>query len=71
MTTFSEISLDEMFPDSDGKPIADNTEQFNRPDGEKFLSPVELSQRLDQERSRADIFAAKLRELGINPEEMA
>jgi Uma2 family endonuclease len=49
-----------------------------RPDGEKFLSPVELSQRLDQERSRADqersradIFAAKLRELGINPEEMA
>jgi Uma2 family endonuclease len=55
-----------------------------RPDGEKFLSPIELSQRLDQERSRADqersradqersradILAAKLRELGINPEDL-
>ncbi len=42
-----------------------------RPDGERFLSPVELSQRLGQERSRADLLAAKLRELGINPEEIA
>ena len=41
-----------------------------RPDGQQFLSPVELSQRLDQERSRADLLAAKLRELGINPEEI-
>jgi Uma2 family endonuclease len=41
-----------------------------RPDGERFLSPVELSQRLGQERSRADLLAAKLRELRINPEEI-
>jgi Uma2 family endonuclease len=76
-----------------------------RPDGERFLSPVELSQRLEQqrsraereqqradqerqraeqersraelsqrqaeqERSRAEKMAAKLRELGVNPEEI-
>ncbi|MGB8700564.1 MAG: Uma2 family endonuclease [Thermosynechococcaceae cyanobacterium] len=29
MTMFAEVSLDELFPDSDGKPMADNTEQFN------------------------------------------
>lgn len=28
MTTFSELSVEELFPDSDGKPMADNTEQF-------------------------------------------
>jgi Uma2 family endonuclease len=28
MTTFSTVDLDLLFPDSDGKPMADNTEQF-------------------------------------------
>jgi Uma2 family endonuclease len=28
MTTFSELSVEELFPESDGKPMADNTEQF-------------------------------------------
>jgi Uma2 family endonuclease len=28
MTTFADIDLDQLFPDSDGKPIADNTVQF-------------------------------------------
>ncbi|MCG9889458.1 MAG: Uma2 family endonuclease [Thermosynechococcaceae cyanobacterium MS004] len=62
-----------------------------RPDGQRFLSPIELSQVAAQERSRADLeqqradfeqqranlaqqraeaFAAKLRELGINPDEV-
>jgi Uma2 family endonuclease len=46
-----------------------------RPDGEPFLTPVELRQQFEQERQRneatqaqADRFAARLRELGVDPE---
>ncbi len=45
------------------------------PDGQRFLTPVELAQQRDQERQRADEaqqradrLAAKLQELGIDPE---
>jgi Uma2 family endonuclease len=48
-----------------------------RPDGRKFLTSVELDQRAEQERERADLaqaqadrLAARLRELGVNPEQV-
>lgn len=55
-----------------------------RPDGDPFLTPVELAQERDQarqqaeeerqraeeERQRADRLAARLRELGVDPEEV-
>ena len=54
-----------------------------RPDGQKFLSPVELDQllqqskiqvwqeqqRAEQERKRADRLAERLRALGIDPDD--
>lgn len=36
--------------------------------GNLFLSPLELRKSLEQEKSRADCLAAKLKELGINPD---
>ncbi|GIV15048.1 MAG: hypothetical protein KatS3mg022_0483 [Armatimonadota bacterium] len=42
--------------------------QLFTPDGRKFLSFVELGQLAEAERQRADRFAAKLRDLGIDPE---
>ncbi|WP_299403562.1 Uma2 family endonuclease [Acaryochloris sp. IP29b_bin.148] len=46
-----------------------------RPDGEKFLTPVELYDRAEQERERAESaeaktqrLAARLRELGVDPD---
>ncbi|EAW37897.1 Uma2 family endonuclease [Lyngbya sp. PCC 8106] len=58
--------------------------EIYRPDGEKFLTPVELDQlrqqerqraeqaeqELEQERQRAERFAERLRELGVNPDEL-
>jgi Uma2 family endonuclease len=48
-----------------------------RPDGRRFLRPVELDaiaqqeyERAEQERERAEKLAARLRELGINPDEI-
>ncbi len=47
------------------------------PDGQRFLTYVELAahrqaaqQRAEEERRRADKLAAKLRELGVNPDEL-
>ncbi|MFM7221101.1 MAG: hypothetical protein ACKO21_13000 [Nodosilinea sp.] len=36
--------------------------------GQLFLSPVELRQRAEQEKARADRLAAKLKALGVDPE---
>jgi Uma2 family endonuclease len=48
-----------------------------RPDGRRFLTSVELAQRVKQERDRADSaqaqvnrLAARLRELGVDPEQV-
>jgi Uma2 family endonuclease len=38
--------------------------------GQLFLSPVELRQRAEQEKARADRLAAKLKALGVDPEEV-
>jgi len=38
--------------------------------GQLFLTPVELRQRAEQEKSRADRLAAKLKALGVDPEEV-
>ncbi len=38
--------------------------------GKLFLTPVELRQRAEQEKSRADRLAAKLKALGVDPEEV-
>lgn len=40
------------------------------PDGRKFLTTVELNQEMTKEKQRADRLAAKLKELGIDPEEI-
>ena len=47
------------------------------PNGDPFLTPVELAQQRDrarqqveEERQRADRLAARLRELGIDPDEI-
>ncbi|NJN68296.1 MAG: Uma2 family endonuclease [Chloroflexaceae bacterium] len=42
--------------------------QLLRPDGERFLTYLELLQQRDQERERADALAAKLREIGVDPD---
>ena len=58
--------------------------EIYRPDGQKFLTPVELNQlrqqeqqraeqaeqELELERQRAEKFAERLRELGVNPDEL-
>ena len=51
--------------------------EIYRPDGLKFLSYVELSRQIEQEREdkklvqqKADRLSEKLREMGINPEEV-
>ena len=41
-----------------------------RPDGEAFASYVELAQRLEQEKQRSQSLEAKLRELGIDPNQL-
>ncbi|MEP0983889.1 Uma2 family endonuclease [Leptolyngbya sp. AS-A5] len=41
-----------------------------RPDGDRFLSPVELKRLADQERQRAERLAEYLRSLGIDPDQI-
>jgi Uma2 family endonuclease len=64
--------------------LDETTLQIYAPNGDRFLSPVELAaqrdqerqradqerQRADQERQRADRLAAKLREMGIDPDQV-
>ncbi|MDB9312975.1 Uma2 family endonuclease [Spirulina sp. CS-785/01] len=44
------------------------TLEIYRPDGEKFLTSLELEQQAQQEHQRAERLAAQLRALGIEPE---
>lgn len=55
--------------------IAENNLEIYRPDGQKFLTTIELNQRVDQERQRADQeyeraerLLAQLKAMGIQPE---
>jgi Uma2 family endonuclease len=57
--------------------LAESDLVLYRPDGRRFLTSVELDQRAEQERDRADSaqaqvnrLAARLRELGIDPEQV-
>ena len=64
--------------------LSGNELQIFRPDGERFLSYVEIAQQASQERQRADnqrqraeeaearanLLAEKLREMGIDPEQV-
>jgi hypothetical protein len=43
--------------------------QLYRPDGERFATYVELIEQREQEHQRAERLAARLRTLGIDPEE--
>lgn len=55
--------------------VTEGTLEIYTPAGERFLTPVELSrqrdqerQRADQEQQRADRLAARLREMGVDPD---
>jgi Uma2 family endonuclease len=57
--------------------LAESDLVLYRPDGRRFLTAVELNQRSEQERDRADSaqaqvnrLAARLRELGVDPEQV-
>jgi Uma2 family endonuclease len=57
--------------------LAESDLVLYRPDGRRFLASVELDQRAEQERDRADSaqaqvnrLAARLRELGVDPEQV-
>lgn len=41
-----------------------------RPDGQRFLTYLELQQQAEQERQRAERLAQRLREMGIDPEQI-
>lgn len=41
-----------------------------RPGGERFVPYVELRRQLERERQRAERLAQRLRELGVNPDEI-
>jgi len=44
--------------------------ELYRPDGQRFLSYLELEQQREQEAQRAERLAAKLRELNIDPDSL-
>ncbi len=44
--------------------------QLYHPNGQPFLSYIEIAQRAEQEHQRAERLADRLRELGINPDEI-
>jgi len=48
--------------------LLDNTLDIYRPDGERFLTSVELGDQLSLERGRVQVLEAKLREMGVDPE---
>jgi hypothetical protein len=71
-----------IYPDSDGQPslqikftINEDSLEIHRPDGQKFLTTIELNQRANQESDRADreheraeCLLAQLKALGIQPD---
>jgi hypothetical protein len=48
--------------------LTPTTLEIYRPDGRKFLTPVELDQQRQQAEQRAERLAARLRELGQDPD---
>ena len=50
--------------------ITDEGLEIYRPDGQRFLTYSELGLELEQERSRVQVLESKLRELGVNPDEI-
>ncbi|MEC4806460.1 MAG: Uma2 family endonuclease [Jaaginema sp. PMC 1080.18] len=50
--------------------LTPETLELYRPDNRKFLTTQELERQVEQERSRADRLAAKLREMGVDPESL-
>ena len=50
--------------------ITDEGLEIYRPDGQRFLTYSELGLELEQERSRVQALESKLRELGVNPDEI-
>lgn len=50
--------------------LTPDTLEIYYPDGRKFLTTVELNQEMTKESQRADRLAAKLKELGVDPEEI-
>ncbi|UIE39149.1 Uma2 family endonuclease [Leptodesmis sichuanensis] len=50
--------------------VTDGQLEIYRPDGERFATYLELVQQVEQERQRANKLAAKLKELGVNPEDL-
>jgi Uma2 family endonuclease len=50
--------------------IIDQGLEIYRPDGQRFLTYSELGLKLEQERSRVQVLESKLRELGVNPDEI-
>jgi hypothetical protein len=48
MSVYGQIDPNILYPDSNGKLIADNTEPtIYRPDGQRFLNAIELNQRAE------------------------
>jgi len=50
--------------------IEDGELRVTRPDGQRFMTYLELQQQAEQERQRAAKLAQRLRELGIDPEQI-
>ena len=50
--------------------IIDQGLEIYRPDGQRFLTYSEMGLKLEQERSRVQVLESKLRELGVNPDEI-
>lgn len=50
--------------------MADGELRLFGPDGRPFLTYLELAAQRDEERRRAEKFAAKLRDLGVNPDQL-
>jgi Uma2 family endonuclease len=48
--------------------LTPETLEIYYPDGQKFLTTVELNQEMAREKQRADRLAAKLKELGVDPD---
>jgi membrane protein involved in colicin uptake len=50
--------------------IEDGELRIIRPDGQRFMTYLELQQQAEQERQRAAKLAQRLRDLGIDPEQI-